>query len=113
MPFIILVETLTTGKMVPRVNSRFKHFTSVLLFGIALYAAIYGVSYAYMLHYLVNLVAAWLAIVHSTSDPWSVLSGIKHISCTLFDAGNTSNVGGVNGTTNTVLAEERKMRKDP
>lgn len=113
MPFIILVETLTTGKMVPRVNSRFKHFTSVLLFSIALYAAIYGVSYAYMLHYLVNLVAAWLAIVHSTSDPWSVLSGIKHISCTLCDAGNTSSVGGVNGTTNTVLAEDRKLRKDP
>lgn len=75
MPFIVLVETLTTGKMVPRVTSRLRHLTNVLFFGIALYASIYGVSYAYMLHYLVNLAAAWLVIVHSTLDSWS-LSGL-------------------------------------
>jgi hypothetical protein len=72
MPFIILVETLTTGKMVPRVSSRLRHFTSTLLFGIAIYAAVYGVTYAYMLHYLVNVVAAWLVILHSSSDAWSL-----------------------------------------
>lgn len=74
MPFILLVETLTTGKMVPRVTSRAKHVTSMLLFGISVYAAVYGVSYAYMLHYLVNIVAAWLVIVHMTgdSDHWSL-----------------------------------------
>jgi len=76
MPFIVLVETLTTGKMIPRVSSRFRHFTSVLLFGISIYAAVYGVSYAYMLHYLANLVAAWLVIIHSTSDSWP-LSGLS------------------------------------
>ncbi|ORY63107.1 GPI inositol-deacylase-like protein [Pseudomassariella vexata] len=81
LPFILLVETLTTGKMVPRVTSRLRHVTSVLLFGIAVYAAIYGVSHAYMLHYLVNLVAAWLIAVHSTADRWS-LSGLRCI----FDA---------------------------
>ncbi|KAK1755979.1 GPI inositol-deacylase [Echria macrotheca] len=70
MPFIVLVETLTTGKMIPRVSSRFRHFTSVLLFGISIYAAVYGVSYAYMLHYLVNLVVAWLVLVHATADSW-------------------------------------------
>jgi hypothetical protein len=74
MPFIILVETLTTGKMVPRVTSRLRYVTSVLLFGIAVYAAVYGVSYAYMLHYLVNIVAGWLVIIHLTADSWS-LSG--------------------------------------
>lgn len=71
-PFIFLVEILTTGRMVPRVNSYFRHFTSLLLFGIAIYAAMYGVSYGYMLHYLVNIVAAWLVAVHSTSDSWSL-----------------------------------------
>lgn len=71
MPFIVLIETLTTGKMVPRVTSRLRHLTSVLLFGVAVYAAVYGVSYAYMIHYLVNLVAFWLVLVHSTSDSWS------------------------------------------
>lgn len=72
MPFIVLVETLTTGKMIPRVNSRFRHFTSVLLFGVSIYAAVYGVSYAYMLHYLVNLVVAWLVVVHATADSWAL-----------------------------------------
>ncbi|KAK0645546.1 PGAP1-like protein-domain-containing protein [Cercophora newfieldiana] len=94
MPFIVLVETLTTGKMIPRVSSRFRHFTSVLLFGISIYAAVYGVSYAYMLHYLVNLVAAWLVIVHATSDSWP-FSGIS--SLYLYD-GNV---------------EDRKRGKEP
>jgi pimeloyl-ACP methyl ester carboxylesterase len=72
MPFIVLVETLSTGKMIPRVTSRLKHVTSLLLFCIAVYAAVYGVSYAYTLHYLANLLAFWLAVVHSTSDSWSL-----------------------------------------
>ncbi|EFQ27557.1 hypothetical protein CGRA01v4_03083 [Colletotrichum graminicola] len=78
MPFILLVENLTTGKMVPRVSGRMRHLTSVLLFGTAIYAAIYGVSYAYMLHYLVNLIAAWLVVVHSTNDNWP-LAGFSSI----------------------------------
>lgn len=78
MPFIVLVETLTTGNMLPRVNSRFRHFTSVLLFGISIYAAVYGVSYAYMLHYLVNLVVAWLVVIHATADSWP-LSGFSSL----------------------------------
>lgn len=84
MPFILLVETLTTGKMVPQLNSGLRHVTSVLLFGTALYAALFGVSHAYMLHYLVNIIALWLVVVHSTSDSWS-LSGLE----AMFD-GNTS-----------------------
>lgn len=78
MPFIVLVETLTTGKMIPRVGSRLKHVTSLLLFCIAIYAAVYGVSYAYTLHHLANLLALWLAIVHSTSDSWS-LAGLSNL----------------------------------
>jgi len=76
MPFIVLVETLTTGKMVPRVTSRLRFVTSILLFAIAVYAAVYGVSYAYMLHHLVNIVAAWLVIIHLTEDSWSI-AGLK------------------------------------
>ncbi|KAK6219579.1 hypothetical protein QIS74_05081 [Colletotrichum tabaci] len=78
MPFILLVENLTTGKMVPRVTGRMRHLTSVLLFCTAIYAAIYGVSYAYMLHYLVNLIAAWLVVIHSTADNWP-LAGFSSI----------------------------------
>lgn len=75
MPFIFLVENLTTGRMIPQVRPGLRYVTSTLLFFTALCAAIFGVSHAYMLHYLVNIVAAWLVIVHSTSEPWS-LSGI-------------------------------------
>lgn len=72
MPFILLVENLTTGRMVPRISSGLRHVTSVLLFSTALCAALYGVSHAYMLHYLVNIIAAWLVVLHSTSTSWSI-----------------------------------------
>ena len=74
MPFILLVETLTSGRMVPRITSRVRHLTSIFFFGIAIYAAVYGVTYAYMLHYLVNFVAAWLVMIHSSSSTWSLSS---------------------------------------
>lgn len=76
MPFILLVETLTSGKMVPQVKSRFKHITSICFFGIAIYAAMYGVTYAYMLHHLVNFAIAWLVGVHSSTSSWS-LAGLS------------------------------------
>lgn len=71
-PFILLVENMTTGRMVPQISSWLRHVTSILLFATALCAAIYGVSHAYLLHYLVNVVAAWLVILHATSNEWSV-----------------------------------------
>jgi hypothetical protein len=74
MPFIVLVETLTTGTMVPRVTSRLNHFTSVFFFCIAIYAAVYGMTYAYMLHYLVNFVAAWLVAMHLSTSSWTLKS---------------------------------------
>ncbi|KAH8597242.1 GPI inositol-deacylase-like protein [Bisporella sp. PMI_857] len=78
MPFVLLVETLTSGRMVPRVTSRLRHLTSIFFFCIAIYAAVYGVTYAYMLHYLVNFVAAWLVAIHSSSSPWT-FSGFSSI----------------------------------
>jgi glycosylphosphatidylinositol deacylase len=33
------------------------------------------VTYAYMLHYLVNFVAAWLVAIHSSTSSWT-FSGI-------------------------------------
>ncbi|CAK7269252.1 GPI inositol deacylase [Sporothrix epigloea] len=73
MPFIVLVETLTTGKMVPRVTTRLKHVASFLLFGLAIAASVYGVSYAYIIHHLVDVVVAWLVVLHTMSDSevWS------------------------------------------
>ncbi|KAI1192557.1 PGAP1-like protein-domain-containing protein [Nemania serpens] len=95
LPFILLVENLAAGKMIPPVTSRFRHLTNILFFTTAVYAAVYGVSYAYVLHYLVNLIAAWLVAVHFTNDYW-VIVGIR----SLF----------VDETSNT---DDRKQNKKP
>ncbi|KAF2127603.1 PGAP1-domain-containing protein [Dothidotthia symphoricarpi CBS 119687] len=71
MPFILLVETLSTGRMVPRVQSRFSVCTGVFLFSIAAYAAVYGVTYAYVLHHLANILCAWLVAVHVDASGFS------------------------------------------
>ncbi|KAI0444775.1 PGAP1-like protein-domain-containing protein [Xylaria telfairii] len=87
LPFILLVESLAAGRMIPPVTSRLRHLTNILFFATAVYAAVYGVSYAYVLHHLVNVIAAWLVAIHSTTDSWAI-SGIKSL---LFEeTGNTS-----------------------
>ena len=78
MPYLILVETLTCGKMIPRLTSKARYITNILLFVIAVYAAVYGVTYAYALHHLVNFVCAWLVAVHFSGSEvsWRRLSQI-------------------------------------
>ncbi|RDA90442.1 hypothetical protein CP533_3009 [Ophiocordyceps camponoti-saundersi (nom. inval.)] len=68
IPFILLVENLTTGSMVPRMTSWLRHVTNFVLFGTASCVAVFGVSHAYALHHLVNAVAAWLICLHSTAS---------------------------------------------
>ncbi|KAL2847271.1 PGAP1-like protein-domain-containing protein [Aspergillus pseudodeflectus] len=81
MPFILLVETMTTGSMVPRVTTRLRHITSILFFSIATYSAVYGVSYAYLLHHLVNILAGWLVSIYlfrsgfSLRRFWKIVEG--------------------------------------
>ena len=94
LPFILLVETQSTGTIVPRVTSRYvpfqpshctqtalvltqsprsiRYFTNTFMFALALYAAIYGVSHAYRLHYLVNALCAWLCVLHLSDGPVSL-----------------------------------------
>ncbi|KAI6811597.1 GPI inositol-deacylase-like protein [Hortaea werneckii] len=68
LPFILLVETMGRGEMVPRVTSRIRYLTNIALFAFALYAAVYGVTYAYRLHHLVNALCAWLFLIHLSSS---------------------------------------------
>lgn len=49
-----------------------RFFSNILIFSLALYAAIYGVSYAYRLHYLVNALFAWLFFIHLSVGPLSL-----------------------------------------
>jgi len=78
MPYLILVETLTSGKMIPRLTSRARYITNALFVILAVYAAVYGVTYAYALHHLANFVCAWLVAVHSSSSEIS-LQGLSQI----------------------------------
>lgn len=77
MPFIMLVETLTSGTMIPRIVTKVKHLTNVMFFGLAVFTAMYGVTYAYMLHQLVNLVALWLVFVHFAYQSGACFRGFK------------------------------------
>ncbi|KAF2279178.1 GPI inositol-deacylase-like protein [Westerdykella ornata] len=88
MPLILLVETQSTGRMVPPLHSRFNVLTSTLLFAIGAYAAIYGVSYAYVLHHLINILAAWFVLIHFDA---SYLSA-RRIRNTLESMGTGSSV---------------------
>ena len=89
MPYLILVETLTCGKMIPRVTSRARYITNILFFVIAVYAAVYGVTYAYALHHLVNFVCAWLVAVHFSGSEIS-FKGLSQV----LESGVAGAVGG-------------------
>ncbi|KAF2401642.1 GPI inositol-deacylase-like protein [Trichodelitschia bisporula] len=71
MPYILLVETLSTGRMIPRLQTRLRNVTDLLLFVLAFSAAVYGVSYAYLLHHLVNILCMWFVIIHWSTSPLS------------------------------------------
>lgn len=78
MPFVLLVETLSTGRMIPRVQSRFSLVTNIILFSMASYAAVYGVTYAYVLHHLANSLCAWLVAIHCNTT-----LSVKHLGSIL------------------------------
>lgn len=69
MPVIFLVETLTGGKMIPRVSGLGRHVITMSFFALAVIAALYGVTYAYRLHHVFNGIAALLDVVHFSKDP--------------------------------------------
>ncbi|KAK2732379.1 GPI inositol deacylase [Myotisia sp. PD_48] len=72
MPFMLVVEILTTGAMVPRITSHLKYVTSGLFFFLAIFAAVYGVTYAYLLHHITNAVVAWLLALYFFGNRFSL-----------------------------------------
>lgn len=58
--------------MVPRVMGRMRVVVPSFFFFIAIYAAVYGVTYVYMLHHLVNMAVVMLVILHMTGGTWSI-----------------------------------------
>lgn len=80
MPYLLLVETLTFGQMVPRLSrSPCRHVTSLAFVALAVGASIYGVSYTYILHHLVNVICAWLVCVHIWGSGGVDLGSWQHI----------------------------------
>jgi len=49
-----------------------RYITNILTFNFALYAAIYGVTYAYRLHHMVNGLCAWIFVLHLSNGPLSL-----------------------------------------
>ncbi|KAF2760597.1 GPI inositol-deacylase [Pseudovirgaria hyperparasitica] len=68
MPIILLVETLTTGRMIPRVTTKVQYLTNMFLFGLAVYAAVFGITRGYILHHLANALCAWLVVIHASAN---------------------------------------------
>ena len=58
--------------MVPRAMGRMRNVVPSFFFLTAIYAAIYGVTYVYMLHHLVNMAVVMLVILHMTGGTWSI-----------------------------------------
>lgn len=57
---------------------RLRYVTNTLFFSLSVYAAVYGVTYAYLLHHLVNIVAAWLVAIYFSTSGFS-LSGFTRL----------------------------------
>ncbi|KAK4955548.1 GPI inositol deacylase [Elasticomyces elasticus] len=79
LPYILLVQVMSTGSMVPRLTSRIRHVTNVAMFTFALYAAVYGVSYAYRLHYIANAFCAWLLSIYLANGPLSLAKLVQYL----------------------------------
>jgi glycosylphosphatidylinositol deacylase len=59
-------------------ENRLRYVTNLLFFFLAVYAGVYGVTYAYLLHHLVNIVAAWLVAIYFSTSGFS-LSGFTRL----------------------------------
>ncbi|CAI6330795.1 unnamed protein product [Periconia digitata] len=62
-PFLLLVELHGAGIMVPRVTSAWRLVTNALLSAFAVYAAVCGVTYAFVLYFFADVVVGWIVWV--------------------------------------------------
>lgn len=79
MPLILLVETLSGGNMIPRVPGPARYTVSLSFFALAITAALYGVTYAYRLHHMVNGIALLLQIAHLSASPRFSFRGLRKV----------------------------------
>ncbi|QGA19723.1 hypothetical protein EYB26_007415 [Talaromyces marneffei] len=113
MPFLILVETMTSGLMIPRIFSRAKHITYILLFCLAGYSALYGVSYAYLLHHVANIFSAWLVIIYLASGGFSVQRFIRILETDDYHSNSNTKSGGGNSFVSEKDTGKHHIKKKP
>lgn len=58
-------------------SSRFRYITNILFFSLAVLTALYGATYAYLLHHLANGVCAWLVVIHLSGSGFSLSALIQ------------------------------------
>ena len=49
------------------------------MFSFALYAAVYGMTYAYRLHHMVNALCAWLLMIHACNGRLSLATMAQYL----------------------------------
>ena len=85
---------------------RIRFLTNILLFVLSLYAAVYGVTYAYLLHHIVNIICAWLLVIHLS---------IRGVSLFTIDRYFGSKVvsGVISGGVGAKMESSRHLKKRP
>jgi hypothetical protein len=78
-------------------ENRAKHITYILLFCLAGYSALYGVSYAYLLHHVANIFSAWLVIIYLASGGFSVQRFIRILETDDYHSNSNTKSGGGGG----------------
>lgn len=63
-PIIFYVETVTSGKMLPRATSTQSIVSYVMLWYLGVYSLLYGVRYTYALYFLSLMFFTWLVAMH-------------------------------------------------
>jgi hypothetical protein len=79
-------------------ENRAKHITYTLLFCLAGYSALYGVSYAYLLHHVANIFSAWLVIIYLASGGFSVQRFIRILETDDYHHNSNTKSGGGNSS---------------
>ncbi|KAI7862596.1 PGAP1-like protein-domain-containing protein [Spinellus fusiger] len=75
-PFMLYVELLASHhSMLPRCTQRYWHWaTFILLYGIVIYAFLYGIKYTHSLYSISNSLICWLLLLHFSDSGYGRLA---------------------------------------
>jgi GPI inositol-deacylase len=94
-------------------KNRAKHITYILLFCLAGYSALYGVSYAYLLHHVANIFSAWLVTIYLASGGFSVQRFIRILETDDYHLNSNTKSGGGNSGVSEKDMGKHHIKKKP